>query len=92
MSVVSADEVRIFIIAELRASFAENNVDVAAVPDDFDLMKMGVIDSIGLINLLGSIDDRFAIEVDYEDMDTDDITVVGPLCRYIEARARKRSA
>jgi acyl carrier protein len=92
MSVVAADEVRAFIISELRASFAENNVDVAAVPDDFDLMKMGVIDSIGLINLLGSIDDRFGVEVDYEGLDTDDITVIGPLCRYIEARAQKRSA
>ncbi len=92
MSVVTADEVRAFIVSELRASFAENNVDVGAVPDDFDLMKMGVIDSIGLINLLGSIDDRFDVEVDYEDMDTDDITVIGPLSRYIEVRARKRGA
>lgn len=92
MNVVTADEVRRFVISELHASFKENGVDVAAVADDFDLMKMGVIDSIGLINLLGSIDDRFGIEVDYEDMDTDDITVIGPLCRYIEARAHKRSA
>jgi len=91
MSVVTADDVRRFVISELEASFKENGVDTGAVADSFDLMKMGIIDSIGLITLLGSIDDRFGIEVDYEDMDTDDITVIGPLCRYIEARAQKRS-
>ena len=53
-------------------------------------MLAGIIDSIGLIKLISAIEERFGVEVDFEDMDTDDITVIGPLCdRYIEERERK---
>jgi acyl carrier protein len=61
------------------------------VTDDFDLMRKGIIDSIGLINLFGAIGDHFDIEVDFDDMDTEYLTVVGPVCHYIAEHAKKRS-
>ena len=48
--------------------------------DDLDLMKKGIIDSIGLIMLISAIEEHFGVEVDFEDMDTEKITVLGPLC------------
>ena len=88
MSIVQADEVGQFIVSHLAQSFKENNVTEKEITDDFDLMKRGIIDSIGLIQLFAAIEERFGIEVDFEDMDTDNITVIGSICKYIEERAK----
>jgi acyl carrier protein len=91
MSVVRSDEVRPFIISHLAGSFRENNLAEEEIADDFDLMKMGIIDSIGFLALLSAIEKHFAIEVDFEDMDTENLTVIGSICKYIEERAVKES-
>ena len=88
MNIVNADEVGRFIVSHLAQSFKENNVTEKDITDDFDLMKRGIIDSIGLIQLFAAIEERFGIEVDFEDMDTDNITVIGSICKYIEERAK----
>jgi acyl carrier protein len=91
MSVVTADQVRRFILSHLAGSLRDNGVSEDEVGDDFDLMRRGIIDSIGLIHLISAIGEHFGIEVDFEGMDTDSITVIGPVCAYIESRARKES-
>lgn len=88
MRIVKADEVRRFIVSHLAQSFKENNTAEKDIAEDFDLMKRGIIDSIGLIQLFAAIEERFGIEVDFEDMDTDNLTVLGSICRYIEERAK----
>jgi acyl carrier protein len=90
MSVVRSDEVRTFIISHLADALRENNVGENEITTDFDLMKRGIIDSIGLIQIISAIEEHFGIEIDFEDMDTDSLTVIGPLSAYIEERARKR--
>lgn len=92
MNVVAADEVKRFVISHLSGAFRENNVLPAEIADGFDLMKQGVIDSIGLIQLVSAIEEHFNFEeVDFEDMDTEELTVIGPLCAYIAERAKRKS-
>ena len=91
MTVVRADEVKRFIISHLADSLKENGSLQKEIADDFDLMKRGIIDSIGLILLISAIEEQFNIEVDFEDLDTEYITVIGSICKYIEERAEKRS-
>jgi acyl carrier protein len=91
MSVVRADDVRRFIVSHLADSLKENGIGENEIADEFDLMKNSIIDSIGLIQLIAAIEDRFGIDVDFEDMDTEYITVIGPICRYIEDRAQRRT-
>ena len=71
MGIVSADEVGRFIVSHLLQSFKGNDIAEKDITDDFYLMKRGIIDSIGLIQLFAAIEERFGIEVDFEDMDTD---------------------
>jgi acyl carrier protein len=92
MSVVKAEDVRKFIISHLDDAFKDIGVTEDAITDDFDLMKMGIIDSIGLIHLIGAIEDHFNIEFNFVAMDAKSITIMGPLCRYIEERAQSRSS
>jgi len=92
MSVVKADEVKRFIAEFLADALSENNVAESEVTEDLDLMKRGIIDSIDLINLIAGIEEHFNIEVDFEDMDTEQLTIVGPLAKYIEERAKLKTA
>jgi len=91
MGVVSAAEVKEFIASYLVESLRENDMSPDDFTDDLDLMKRGLIDSIDLINLVSAIEERFKITVDFEEMDTENLTVVGPFSSYIEARAVRRS-
>ena len=90
MSVVTAGEVRGFIVSHLADSFKENNLLEREVADDFDLKDRGIIDSIGYLHLISAIEDHFGVEIDFDDMDAESLTVIGPMTRYIEERAEKR--
>lgn len=60
-------------------------VDIAEVPDDFDFLLTGVIDSFGILEMVSAIEKEFAIQLDLELLDAEDITKIGPLARYITA-------
>ena len=57
------------------------------VPEDFDLLTEGVIDSLGLVELIASLEERLGVEVDFAELDADDLTKVGPLAAYVEAKS-----
>ncbi len=90
MSTVSAGEVRRFIVTHLSDAMRENGVSEQEITDDLDLMKRGIIDSIGLIQLVAAIEEHYGIEIDFEQMDADNLTILGPLSTYIEERAQER--
>ena len=87
-SAVSADDVMAFVVAELDQPLREAGVDPAAVSGDFDLYAAGLIDSFGLIELIASVEERFSLDVDFEELDPESMTVLGPLSSFIAAAAR----
>jgi acyl carrier protein len=63
---------------------AKANGDFA---DDFDLYLSGSIDSLALLGLVAAIQEAFGDHIDFDDMDPEDMTIVGPLCRFVAERA-----
>lgn len=51
--------------------------------DDCDLLLSGMIDSLGLLDLMTAIQRHCQREIDFEALDPEQLTVVGPLCRYV---------
>ena len=88
MKKVSVEEVRSFVLAKVQTGLAANGLTPQAVPDDFDLLVEGVVDSMGLIELITAVEQNFEIRIDFEDLDPEDLTVIGPFCRYIELKSR----
>jgi len=87
MSRISAADIRTFIVLHLARNLESSGRTLSSdLPDDFDLFKEGVIDSLGMINLTAEIEEHFGREIDFADLDPEQMTVVGPLCRYIENR------
>jgi acyl carrier protein len=80
----SADDVRALIVSRLHASILEAGFDPAMLADDFDVLTSGVIDSIGLVELLAAVEQEIGFSLDLTNLDPENLTVLGPLCRYIE--------
>lgn len=78
-------EIRDFIV-----SAAPNAAARAAAGgvDDLHLLNAGVVDSLGFVNLLAAIEERFGIEIDLGDADPDEFLTVGGLARCAAAVAR----
>jgi len=58
-------------------------LNLTEIPDDFDFLLSGVIDSVGLLEMVSAIEDEFRIQLDLALLDAEDITKIGPLARYI---------
>ena len=61
-------------------------VSPSNVPDDFDLLTAGVVDSLGLIELVVAVEKHFGCPVDFADLDAEQVTVFGSLADFIDAR------
>ena len=87
MNRISAEEVRAFILDRLQSSLSAKGLSTESVPDDFDLLTEGVIDSMGIVELIAALEGQFNIRLDFEELDPENLTIVGPLCRYVEEKS-----
>jgi acyl carrier protein len=56
------------------------------LPDDASLLKQGIIDSTGVLDLLLFVEEAFGIDVPDEDVTPDNFDSVASLARYIECK------
>lgn len=83
MSAVTAEEVRAVVLDELAEPIAGLGVAPEEMPDDFDLLTSGLIDSLGLMELIASVNERLGLDIDYEDLDPEGLTVLGTFSGYV---------
>jgi acyl carrier protein len=79
----AADTVRRFILERVEPELAADGLTSRETPDDYDLLAEGVIDSFGIVDLIGALEERFDVRLDFEGVDPDEITVIGPLSAYV---------
>jgi acyl carrier protein len=78
--------VRDFILETFEGELRARALQAEDIPDDFDLLLGGVIDSLGILELLGALEERFGVRIELEEMDPEHVTVVGPLSEYVADR------
>lgn len=86
----SVADVRAFVLAELDGSLREGGFDPADVGDDFDFLTTGVIDSLGVIEMIAAVNDHFGLDIDFEELDPEGLTVLGPFARYVASAGAGR--
>jgi len=87
MSEVTAEQVRAVVLEELSEPIAALGLEPDQLPDDFDLLTTGVIDSLGLIELIVAVNERFGLDIDFEELDPESLTVLGPFSHYVASAA-----
>jgi acyl carrier protein len=90
MSAVTPDGVRKFLLEYLSRRLKTNGRDSCEdLPEDCDILLDGMIDSLGLLELVGAIQDFTGTEIDFEALDPEQMTIVGPLCRFVSEQVSK---
>jgi acyl carrier protein len=78
-----ADRTRAFI----RESFLYARPDFP-LDDDADLLAAGIIDSMGVMELIEFLDREFQVEVDDDDITEENLGTVSAIARYVAGRNR----
>lgn len=90
MKDVTPDNVRKFLLRRYSEPITAMQLHLTELPDDFDFLLTGVIDSFGILEMISAIEDQFQIQLDLALLDAEDITRIGPLVRYIAATANRQ--
>jgi acyl carrier protein len=83
MSDITPEKVRQFLLTRYAETIKGGGIDPADVPDSFDFLFSGVIDSFGILELISSIEDEFRIRLDLAALDAEQITILSPLSQYV---------
>ena len=87
----NSEEIRIFLQQYIvEKSLAGGKENPGELTDDCDLLLSGMIDSLGLLDLMTAIQQHCQQEIDFEALDPEQLTVVGPLCRYVSDQLATR--
>jgi acyl carrier protein len=90
MTAVRPDDVRTFVTNFLREKLASQGQELASeLPDDCDLLLSGFIDSLGLLELVTAMNRHYGREIDFEALEPEHMTVIGPLSRYVSGEMAK---
>jgi acyl carrier protein len=88
MSDISPEKIRQFLLTRYSEAIKAIGFDSAEVPDSFDFLLSGVIDSFGILDMVCSIEDEFRIQLDLAALDAELVTVLGALSQYAAENAK----
>jgi acyl carrier protein len=83
-------EVRTFLLSRVALPLEAVGLTPDSTPDDYDLLASGVIDSFGIIELIGDLEDRFDVTLEFDEVQPEVVTVVGPLSQYVAGLVERR--
>ena len=78
------DDIKAFIVAEFIPGGS-----VSELTDELDLIAAGVIDSLGVLNLISALESELGLRIEPEDMDSANFATVAKIHDFI---AGKRAA
>ncbi len=83
MTTIDPREVKIFLMELYSDSFEAIGMTEEQVPDSFDLMLEGIIDSLGVLELVTAVEEKFQINLDLDSIDPEDLTRIGPFADFV---------
>lgn len=89
MKILAPEDVRVAVLVLFEEPLRANGMESDNVPDDCDLLTEGVIDSLGLVAMVGAVEELADCEIDFEDLDFEDMTIVGKFCDYVSRYTRE---
>ncbi len=87
MKEVTEQEVKLILFANFKDHFAGKNLSPEDISDNFDLFTEGIIDSMGIVEMIAAIEKHLGTTIDFEKLPAEELTIVGPFCRYVAAQA-----
>ena len=90
MKDVTPNNIRQFLLVKYSGTMEALGLIPADLPDGFDLLLSGVIDSFGILEMISAIEEEFQIQLDLAALDAEQITIVGPLSQFVAGNAKAK--
>jgi len=90
MKEITPESIRQFLLVKYLERIQSLGLASAELPDDFDLLSSGVLDSFGILEMISTLEEEFHIELDLATLDAEQMTIVGPLSRFIANNAKAK--
>ena len=87
---MTSNDIRQFLLVKYSGTIEALGLIPAELPDDFDFLLSGVIDSFGILEMISAIEEEFGIQLDLEALDAEQITIIGPLSCYVAENAKRQ--
>jgi acyl carrier protein len=93
MNAPTADDVRAFFGAFLDRKLKDRGQrPIGALSDDYDLLESGALDSLAFVEMMMAAGEHFSGDIDFENLDPERMTLVGPLCLFVSEQLGARAA
>jgi acyl carrier protein len=90
MNTVTMNDIQSFLQDYVGKTMREQGREVPpALADECDLLLSGYVDSLGLLELMTALQDHFGREIDFEQLDPEQMTIVGPLKKFVAEQLAK---
>jgi acyl carrier protein len=91
MNSAAPDDVRVFVTDFLNRKLKDRGQrPLSDLPDDYDVLLSGALDSLAFVEMMMAAGEHFVGEIDFESLDPEKMTVVGPLCVFVSEQLTKR--
>lgn len=90
MNDLTPDRVREFLLTKYSGQIKSVGQDPATLPDDFDFLLNGVVDSFGILEMVSAIEDEFGLSLDLAALDAEQMTILGPLSEFVAQNAQPK--
>ena len=70
----SLEEIKAHIKEKLALAAKRKNLDVGQLHDNENFFEFGILDSLGFLELVASVEERFGLEVDFSEADPVEFT------------------
>jgi acyl carrier protein len=88
----TSQQIRAFIFSQYESEFTRRELTFEQMDADFDLLNHGIVDSLGVLELVNALEEAFGIQIDLADLDAESLTIVGPLSEHVAAHAVPRTS
>ena len=84
---LTVTQVRSFLLNYFAPAMRAARLQPGDIGEDFDLLQAGLLDSLGILELLNAIEQRFRVRVDFEPVDPAQLMRFGFLATYLVEHA-----
>jgi acyl carrier protein len=91
MKPCNSQNVRQFILKQYEERIKSAGFSEESIGDSFDLLTEGIVDSLGILDLINAVEAEFNTVIDLEGLDAESLTILGPLCDYIGRTAKPKA-
>jgi acyl carrier protein len=82
-------KIRKFLQAEVKKIVDGQGISFEDVTDERSLLGMGIVDSLGFLDLIEVAENEFKVEVDFGEFDMSELVTINGLVRLFESTLKK---